>query len=609
MSQRIHAVFPSWLVALSLVAAFLGERAFGADESMRLAFAGLAGLSLLIAIAVRLKEFTGASPAKKPVALRLVITTVGIGLSLATYALVAVVFTEDNATHERLRGVLWAIWPTLLVVTLFPLVALELAVLPVAFIPIYEHSRINKGVQRALALALFLSCLFLGNYLADRHDKKWELSAGHQAVASELTRSAIRDLTKDVQVIVFYPKANEVAERVETFFEPLVATSSKLTIKRLDHALGGDLAVDTSVSKNGYIAIRHGNVSEKIRIGTKARSARTALRKLDANFLKALIKVTTTKKVAYFTSGHGERPIGSSDKDDKRPSIRGLKRQLEAWQFTVKELSLANGLADKIPEDAGMIFIMGPEKPFMAVEIETLKAATDKGLRMLIALDAVPEGNAVPDLLAALGLSFDPTPLANLKSNAQITRTKADRWSLYSNRVSSHPSVTTMSRNSRRLATVFNQVGALTKLEKDAMPRTKTKMVIHSLDGTFADLDRDYELSSGETKAKFELAAAVVRTSTTAKKSLESRVFVLADVDVLGDKLLKSVEGNVYLLRDIVVWLKKDAEPVTPTITEGDVKIVHKKDEDALFFHGTTFGMPALVLFMGWIANRRRRKS
>ncbi len=30
-----------------------------------------------------------------------------------------------------------------------------------------------------------------------------------------------------------------------------------------------------------------------------------------------IAKVTTTKKVAYFTSGHGERAIGSSDKDDK----------------------------------------------------------------------------------------------------------------------------------------------------------------------------------------------------------------------------------------------------------------------------------------------------
>lgn len=609
MSQRIHAIFPTWLVLLSLVAAFLGERAFGADESMRMAFAAIAGLSLAVAIGFRLKEWTSATPAKKRVALRLVITTAGVGLSLATYALLAVVFTDDNATHERLRGVLWAVWPTLLVVTLFPLVALELAVLPVAFIPIYEEARIKNGVQRALALALLLSCLFLGNYLADRHDKKWEVSAGHQAVASEQTRAAIRDLTKDVEVIVFYPRANEVAERVEAYFEPLVAGTSKLTVKRIDHALGGDLAVDTSVSENGYIAVRRQNVSEKIRIGTKARSARSALRKLDINFLKALIKVTTTKKVAYFTSGHGERAIGSSDKDDKRPSIRGLKRQLEAWQFTVKELSLANGLADKIPDDAGMVFIMGPEKPFMAVEVETLKKATDRGVRMLIALDAVPEGDALPGLLSALGLSYDPTPLANLKSHAQITRTPADHWSIYSNRFSSHPSVTTMSRNSRRLATVFGQAGALTKLKEGAMPRTKTKMVVHSTDGTFADTDRNYELSSGENKAKFELAAAVVRTSTTAKKDLESRIFVLADVDVLGDDLLKAVEGNVYLLRDIVVWLKKDAEPVAPTINEGDVKIVHRKDEDALYFYGTTFGMPALVLFMGWLANRRRRQS
>jgi hypothetical protein len=38
-----------------------------------------------------------------------------------------------------------------------------------------------------------------------------------------------------------------------------------------------------------------------------------------------------------------------------------------------------------------------------------------------------------------------------------------------------------------------------------------------------------------------------------------------------------------------------------------DVKIVHRKDEDLAVFYGTTFGIPGLVLLLGFIVRRRRR--
>lgn len=607
MHPRIHSVVPTWLVVFGLIAAFLGERAYGADDTLRPVFAGVAAIAMILALVMRMTENAKADAGKKPVSQKLLLTTAGVVASLVIYALIPIVFTEDTSMHERMRGVLWAVWPTVLVVSLFPLVAIELAVLPVAHIPTYERARVNKSFTRALALGLFTACLVLGNYLANRHEAKWELSAGHQAVASEQTLRAVRDLTKPVEVVLFYPRANEVAERIERYLSPLLAENPKLTVRRVDHALAGDLAKDSKVTENGYVAVLHDKASEKIRVGDKIRSARSALRRFDGNFLKALIEVTTSKKVAYFTSGHGERAIGTKDKDDTRAPLKLLKKQLEAWQFTVKELSVANGLADEIPKDAGLVLIMGPDKPFLDAEIETLKRATDRGVRMLIALDAGPEAPKMQGLLSALGLELDPTMLANEQKNAPLTRSKADRRFIFSNRFSSHASVTTMTRNARRLATVFDGAASLKKVD-GAMDRVKAQMVTHSVDGTFADLDGDLEFDPGtEKKTRYELAAAVTRTSTTGDKDDESRIFVLSDVDVFGDELVQLVEGNIYLFRDVVIWLKRDSQPVTPTISEEDVKIVHRKEDDTLLFYGTTFGLPALVVFVGWLANRRRR--
>ena len=90
-------------------------------------------------------------------------------------------------------------------------------------------------------------------------------------------------------------------------------------------------------------------------------------------------------------------------------------------------------------------------------------------------------------------------------------------------------------------------------------------------------------------------------------KKDEGRVFVLADVDAFSDDLLQVSQGNSYLLRDIVLWLQAKDEPVVPTVADADKKIEHRREDDAYLFYGTTFGVPALVIFMGWLATRRRR--
>ena len=100
----------------------------------------------------------------------------------------------------------------------------------------------------------------------------------------------------------------------------------------------------------------------------------------------------------------------------------------------------------------------------------------------------------------------------------------------------------------------------------------------------------------------------MTRTSTTGKKSDESRIFVAADVDLFSDDLIR-YEANLRLLADIVYWLRSVEEPVVPTVSEADVPIVHKKEEDALIFYSTTLGVPLLVLALGLATTRRKRRS
>ncbi|MBI2377544.1 MAG: Gldg family protein [Deltaproteobacteria bacterium] len=596
---RIHPVWPSILLIIGLVVLWAGERVLSGVEGARVPTASLGGACLVAALVWRIQELMAASPDRRRVAQHLALTTGGVVFAIALYAGAA--FSEDAS---RTKGALMALFPVVLVVSASPLFALELAVFSVAFIDRYEHRRTSRAFERGLSLGLLVSAAFLANYLAKEHEVKVDLSQSAEARPSDATKSMMRDLTKPVEVTLFFPRANEVAEALGHYFDEVKGISDKLTIRRVDQALAGKRATEVGVSENGYVAVSFEKSNDKFRVGLDVKSARSALRSFDANLAKSLIKVTRGKSVAYFTSGHGERAIGALEKDDTRSPVSLIKKQLEANQYEVKSLGVAEGLGNKIPDDASIILIVGPEKPFLPEEIESLKQGIAKGARVLIALEAEREGSQLDELLTHLGLKQDKTILANASEFVAATHTAGDRLFLYSNRFSSHASVTTMTRNATKLAALFSKTGSIEKLE-EAPSEMKVDIVLTALNATFRDANGNLEADEGEKKSNYGLAAAVTRTATAGAE--EGRVFVMADADPMADDYIR-FSGNPYLFSDIVYWLRDIKDPVLPTVSEEDVKIVHKRSEDSLWFYGTTLGMPALVALAGFYRVRSRRR-
>ncbi|MEL7367908.1 MAG: Gldg family protein [Myxococcota bacterium] len=611
--MRIHKLWPSWLLLVSLTVVFAGERIFAAENTIRITLAVMALIGFAVAGFVRTMEWAQASAAsgvedRKSVLMLLLTCTAGIIVSMLLYALIPLVFNGVAPSVERTRGILWVLWPIVLALSGLVLLFVETAVASVAYIDRYEHAQIRRATVRGLSLALFLSSLFVGNYLAVRHDTKLELGAAASAVATDQTRTVVRDLTEKVKVVLFFPKANDVAARVEQYFNPLRSLNPNLEIEQVDHALASEMAEKAQVTENGYVALYRDNTNEKIRVGLEYRIARSSLRRFDYNFVKALIRVTTKQKVAYFYTGHDELAFNPR-KDDTRGSLRNLKKQLEAWQYKIKPFSVGEGSTTALPKDGDVLFIVGPEKAFLPAEIEVLKASLKKGVRLFIALESERTGDALEGLLNPMGLSFDKTPLVAPSSHLPLTRTRADFRTIYSNQFSTHPSVTTMTRNTGKVAAIFQKAGSLTAKDDTRLKGIKTNIVLTARGDTFADTNDNLTLDPGEKRSKYGLAAAVTVTATTANKKDEGRIFVVSDADVLADDLFNLLPGNVYFLLDVIRWLQREAEVIVPTSSETDVKIVHKGTEDAVVFYGTTVAIPALILFIGAFATRRRRRS
>ena len=610
MNARIHPLWPSWVVLAALVLLFVGERIFAASTTTRLVFAALAATMLIAAVAVRAGGWsTQQDPGRKPVLRTVMLSTAGVAAAIGLYALIPTVFTGDDSASERFRGVLWALWPILLAMSGFVLVSVESAVAPVAYIDRYEHAQIRRSTHRGLSLALFLAVLFVGNYLVIRHDHKFELDAGHSATAGTQTRQIVRDLTKKVKVVVFYARANDVAPRVEGYFEPLKGLNENLEIVRMDHALATDLAKKAQVTDNGVVALYHEDNHEKIAVGKDYRSVRSALRRFDTNFAKALIRVTTSKKTAYFYQGHAERPIERPRSSDMRPRLVKLKRQLENWQYTVKPLSVADGAAAQLPDDADLVFIMGPEKPFLQSEINVLTSAVQRGARLFIALDSGESAEPLDDLLGPLGLKLDRTPLAATESKVPITRTAADRSFIYSSQFSSHESVTWMTRNTASAVAIFYKAASLEKNDEQKLKNAKLDVVLTARPDTFRDTNNNRLPDQGEVARTHNLAAAITVTSTTGDKAKEGRVFVLAGRRRDGRPGVRPPERQRLLFarhRAVAAESRRDVHSRQP---QGRRQNCAQGAEDALIFYGTTFAVPAFILIGGAFATRRRRRS
>lgn len=600
LRTRLHPLWPSGAALGGLAATFLAERLLG-DAGTPAMVSAVLGLGLvLIAAGARGVLLARAPHPRRAVARLLFVATAGLVLALA---LLAGADAVEPASRRGSLGLAGLGWLTLLA-SLLPLLAVEASTWGVARNPGYEDRRVRSATGRALGFALLLGALFFGNFLASEHPVKGDWAQASAVRPSEATLTIARGLTEPVEILLFYPRASEVAESLRRYFDVLVAANPRLSVERIDHALAFERAEQAKVRDNGTIALVQGSASETIRVPDQPRSARSALRRLDRSVLGALMKLGLSGRVAYYTTGHGERPMKERDGEDARPPMSLLRRQLSSWQFEPRPLGLAQGLADAVPEDAGLVLILDPQEDFLPAEEEALiRAFEDHEARILLLLEDEPRG--LDRLLARMGLALGPGPLANDRAFAPLTRTKADHGAIWSNRFSSHPSVSTMTRD-ERLAVVFRGPTAL-ESPTSTLAGVQPRLVLDAVDGTYVDENRNFDFDSGETTESFGLAAAVTRTATSGPR-VESRAFVMGDADVLADELLPLNRPNLYLLADVVRWLQLDDAPVAPTVEEKDVKIVHKSDEDALLFYGSTFGVPALVLVAGAFATRRRRR-
>ncbi len=597
---------PSIILSAGLLLFYVGERVVDAGPA-RWALLALGALLVVAATGWRFSLSGATEPGRVHRTLaRLHLLTIA---ALVLYALQSDLLTRTTGTAlsagwPRLAGSLGALWPAVLLAALLPTLFIELSFLSMRKAPTLEAARITEALRSGLGLAFAFVFVFSTQYVMTARNTKFDLSYFRVARVSEATQRLAASFDEPVEVYLFFPPSSDAATVVEEYFSDLKAGAPLLSVTRLDHALEPQKAKELGVTGNGTVLIRKGGRKETLFIGNEVEKSKTQLRGLDVEVNKRLSQVGKARRTLYFTSGHGERSKTNADANDQRATLEALHRALTDQNFEVRPLTAAEGLGSEVPKDAAVVFIIGPQRAFDAAEVDSLAKYLDAGGKLFVALD--PDASLdFAELLRPLGLTFVPEPLAQDRNvvNARPPPGLADRVNIATRTYSSHPIATYLGR--AQSPVVFLGAGALEEAKQHPADLV-VDFAVRSLTETWNDANRNFQYDEGETKKAWGVVAAVERKQAGKDGQQPFRAVVMGDSDAVADVVLANVQGNGLLVSDAFKWLAGDEKLAGPTNTEVDVPLTRTAQEDKLWFYGTTFFAPLLVVGLGFLASRRR---
>jgi hypothetical protein len=612
---------PAWVAfayAGALAFVFLGERVFPTLGWLR---AALTGLGAVAAVALTVLRWIAVRAAGGD--LRALERALAILSTLGLLALLLLLTTVDllerqlgltrlaTDTRNRYEAGATAAGVALLLAAIAGTFFAERALYPMRRAATVEWRRVRDATAAGLTLALAATYGSLFCFVAGELDVKADFSYFQTARPSESTRKIAESATEDIRVLAFFPEVNDVGRAVGGYLADLARAAPRLRVEQRDRLLVPQMAKDAKVNEDGVIVLERGGQRETLSIGTEMQKARPKLKTLDADFQKTLLKLMREKRTAYFTVGHAELNDAQPTQQNEGRTGKDVREILGQQNYTVHDTSTATGFGVDAPEDATLLVVLGPRQPFLPEELQSLRRYLDHGGRLLLCLDPEPKAD-LAQLASLVGLTVSTAVLADDKVHIRRRFNDSDRVILATNRFSSHASVSTLSRLASR-PVLFLGAAALDK-KTDADPALKIDFAIRALPDTFDDQNGNFAFDApAEKRSTYALAAAVSKsvmppTDGSRKRSDEMRAFVIGDADAVSDAAFSN-EANVLLVADAVRWLTGEESFAGMLATPEDVRIEHTKQKDLVWFYGTIFVAPAIVLGGGLVYTRRGRRT
>ncbi|MBV6452561.1 MAG: hypothetical protein MHPDNHAH_03319 [Anaerolineales bacterium] len=311
------------------------------------------------------------------VALLACISTALLGAAKGVIALG--LYTAESP--ERLTNALW--------------VSLGLLIIGLAVYAFLEPAKVQRfltgrqakyGGNTLIAVIAFTLTLVIVNFLAfDNPTQVADLTEEQANTLAPEMVAALEKLPEKVTATAFFTQ-NRSRESAEQLFGNIKANSKdKFDYEFVDPNRDPQRAREAGITGDGKVLLQMGDRSEIAASAT------------ESEILKALIRLINPEdRVVYFLTGHGERDPEQINEDNTALTRAGTT--LKSKNYGVKSLSLL--AENKIPEDADVIIIAGPQRPISEKEVELLRGFLNGGGALVVMED--------PTILTNFGDEADP---------------------------------------------------------------------------------------------------------------------------------------------------------------------------------------------------------
>jgi ABC-type uncharacterized transport system involved in gliding motility auxiliary subunit len=251
----------------------------------------------------------------------------------------------------------------------------------------FTRRHVRYGSLAIVSVVLVLGLLGGVYYLADKYNKRWDLTASRDFTLSDQTRQVIASLKEPLHIRVF-----GLAEDMQPFRDRLAEytyLSNQVKVDFIDLNKEPALAKQFQIQSRGTIVVEYQKRIERVTSGTGEQEITNAI-------IKA---VQGQQRKVYFVTGHGEKDPGNND---ERAGYTSAQAALQRDNFTVATLPLAQ--QPEVPGDAAVVVVAGPTRDYLAPEIDALRAFLNRGGKVLIMVDP-PDTTTAPPLTNLVALA------------------------------------------------------------------------------------------------------------------------------------------------------------------------------------------------------------
>ena len=446
----------------------------------------------------------------------------------------------------------------------------------------------KHGMNMGLMIVLAIAFLVIINVFSVRYEHKFDWTSDKMNSLSDQSLKAAQGLKSDVEFVLLYRKQAQGEENVQPHVHDIMDMYKNVSPK---------------IKYTSYSALERPDMAEKFDFkqgswGLYAVQGAQHIKVDQPNeqeITKTLIKLgRERKKVIYFTSGHGEHEF----KERKPESISDLVEDLGST-FDVHSISL---LKEKIPADADIIAVVGPQQQFLDPELDALRDYARNGGHLLIALDPGLHQN-----LALLTKSFGVEFKNNYIIDPRATVKGAGNIAAIGNEFSATNEITKAFKPG--MMNIFLLASALTKAP-DASPSLHIEELIKTDEGAVATAKLEQQPKI-EGKGPFTLAMNVTGKmpgSADGKTPLgkDFSAVIFGDSDFLSNTIFHdNLNRDLALNSFLSLSADKDLISIRPKAPKGQKLEVTGEKFAALvlFFLAITL---SLFLSSGLVWWRRR---